>query len=665
MERLQTIIEQQSSQDEEIRRRAVISLLAYPIERIKSAIFHAMGDSSWRVRKEAVEAVSAADCSESLMEDLVVLLRDHDNAGLRNSAVEALRRIGKRAVPVLSRHLKDTDHDVRKFIVDILGDITAADSLPLLFEALDDPDQNVCASAIENIGKIGDAGAVEHLLKCLSMPDMMLRFTALQALVRIGKPVPLAELLPFVQDSFLKRAVFDCFALGVDAEAVPYLLNGLSENKAIRESAACALAGMRARLSAVDAHALIDRPLAELKGSPAVAGLIASLGSAESQVKDSLVTILAAIGDGTAAPALLNQCRDGRSSRQLISAFASMGDTGASYLIGAFADSGCTERRFIAYACGELRFRNCADLFRQGLKDSDPELRAICATAAGQTGQTVILDDLADLVDDEEPYVREAAVTALSLLAESARDTVLKLAQTFAASSHPEKRRNAAMLFAVLHDTEKLSLLLKDEAVTVRKAAVLSLSDVGKSGLNQLVMALVDEDAEVRIAAAQSLGERGENDALEPLVLALKDADPWVITEVLKSLGRLGDERALPAVEELIGAADAPVVIAALESFTAINPGGAAGRLTGALDHADEEVVKRAMELLSGLDDGWVDDFADKLLNHPHWDVRRTFARIISILWGKRALPILQAALDTETDMLVKRQLAELVERMQ
>ena len=72
---------------------------------------------------------------------------------LRNSAVEALERLGRLAVPVLSLHMDDDDHDVRKFVVDILGNVGDAAAVPLLIKALDDPDPNVSAAAAENLGQ--------------------------------------------------------------------------------------------------------------------------------------------------------------------------------------------------------------------------------------------------------------------------------------------------------------------------------------------------------------------------------------------------------------------------------------------------------------------------------------------------------------------------------
>ncbi len=565
VEPIKTLTDQLSSPDDEIRRSAVISLAAFPMDQVKGFLLQALGDVSWRVRKEAIEAVLAAVGSDEEIDDLVTLLRAHDNAGMRNSAVEALCRIGERALPVLSRYLHDADHDVRKFIIDIVGDIGATESLPLLIDALEDQDQNVCAAAIENIGKLRVAAAHAHLVKCLAKPDMMLRFAALEALARLGKPVPLPELLPLVRENFLKKGVFDCLG-----------------------------------------------------------------------------------------------------SKPCLAAFASMGIAGASFLLDAFPAANEAERRFIAYACGELSIPDCADLLWQGMRDGDADLRAVSAVSVGKTAQGGLVDQVVALLDDPVPDVRAAAIMALSSLAECTGDTLLKLAEMFFASNWPEKRCNSVTLFSVLGDVERLSILVKDEDVAVRKAAVHALARTGsRAGLNHLVLALVDEDHDVRSAAAQALGQVGGPDVLDLLMLVLKDDDPWVRIDAIRSLGMLGDDKACEAISRIAISDEPPVVIAALEVLTSLRGNGAIDLLVKSLDHPDEEVVKAALELLSKLDDSWIDASKDRLLRHPHWDVRRAFIRTLAMLRGEKALPEFKAAQAMESDELVRRLLSDLVERLQ
>lgn len=665
VETMHTLTDQLSSPDEEIRRTSVISLAGLSGARVKDLLLQALGDASWRVRKEAIEAVLAAAVSDREIEELVALLRAHDNAGMRNSAVEVLCRIGERALPVLSRYLNDADHDVRKFVVDIIGDIGAADSLPLLLQALDDADQNVCAAAIENIGKLRVAAAHEHLVRCLARPDMMLRFAALEALARLGKPVPLDRLLPLARESFLKKGVFDCLGSETDGDAVPLLVEGLQENRSVREAAAAALVRIRNATPAL--QRLVDENLAVLKHTAAVEGLVTSLAMAtERQNKEALATVLGVIGDERAASSLLQTVAAGCSSRLCLTAFASMGQAGASFLHDAFPAANEAQRRFIAYACGELAVPDRAELLWQGMRDADHELRAVSAISVGRMAHAGLVDQIVALLDDPMPEVRAAAITALTSLAPCTGDTLLKLAEMFFASKWPEKRCHAVTLFTVLGDLDKLSILVKDEDVDVRKSAVHALAKAGsRAGLNHLVLALVDEDPEVRSAAAQALGEVGGPEVLDLLMLVLRDDDPWVRIEAVRSLGVLGDKNATEALSAIAVADEPPVVIAALESLVALCGAQAADLLVRSLDHDDEEVVKAALELLGKFDDGWLEGCKERLLQHPHWDVRRAFVRTLAMLQGEKALPDFRAALKRESDELVRRLLTDLVERLQ
>ena len=83
------------------------------------------------------------------------------------------------------------------------------------------------------------------------------------------------------------------------------------------------------------------------------------------------------------------------------------------------------------------------------------------------------------------------------------------------------------------------------------------------------------------------------------------------------------------------------------------------------LENADEEVIKAAIEILSRNGDDWVNEYGDKLLYHPHWDVRRTFIKAMVTLRGEKALPQLRSVLETESDTLVKETITEIMDRFQ
>lgn len=668
MEKLRTLTEQLGSPDEEKRRVAVVALGGYPLDQIEEGLFLALGDVSWRVRKEAVDILvaSATGTAAAILEEkLIDMLRSQENAGLRNSAVESLERLGRQAAQTLCRHVKDDDHDVRKFVIDIMGNICDPSFVPHLITALDDPDANVRAAAAENLGKMRDGQAIPALLQALWKNDVWMRFTILEAIGKIGKPVPIAAIVPLAKENLLKKAIYDCLGAVGDAEAVPLLIEGMKDKlKNAREAAVMGLVSLRDRLPTEIAERAVDERLWAFRGTPFVDGLLASFETSDSALREALVKILGIIGDDRASSHLLRGCRDDMLRRHCLQAFKSMGEEGAASLVEAYPAADDDERCFIVYICGELRYKGCVSLLSEGMLDANPRLRKASVQAAGKTGLVVFINEIARLLEDGEPDVRDGAIEALYRLAEVDRASVAAIAGKLAASDACEKRRNAAILCTALSDTDRLSLLIKDEDASVRKAAVASLAKLKSAAcVGHLVMALVDEDPDVRIAAAGALGDIGGDEVLDPLLLALKDDDTWVKCAALKSLGNLRNDAALPAIFELFESAEGLVLISVLDTVARFGGDKGTALVEKALENPDEEVVKAAINILSLDGDGWIHAYRDKLLSHPHWDVRGSFIKAMVARMGETALPYLRTALETEPDESVRGQIVELMDR--
>ncbi len=185
-------------------------------------IFTAMGDESWQVRKEAVEIYVQSAPDLDSVELLLDLIRNEDNAGLRNSAAEAAIRLGSFSAPLLVKMMDDSDAALRKFIIDIMGGIGDPVFVPSLIRALNDPEANVASAAAERLGALGDADAAEHLMKALFLrDDLFFRFAVLGALRLLAKPMPIpSELVQLADNEILRKAVFDCVAAIKDANFI-------------------------------------------------------------------------------------------------------------------------------------------------------------------------------------------------------------------------------------------------------------------------------------------------------------------------------------------------------------------------------------------------------------------------------------------------------------
>jgi len=83
------------------------------------------------------------------------LLRSAD-AGLRSGAVEALKRLGVDAVPVLDILLDDSDSDVRLLAIEVTRAWPSALAMPRLLRIIEqDPHVNVCGAAVDVATEVG------------------------------------------------------------------------------------------------------------------------------------------------------------------------------------------------------------------------------------------------------------------------------------------------------------------------------------------------------------------------------------------------------------------------------------------------------------------------------------------------------------------------------
>ncbi|MBI5875719.1 MAG: HEAT repeat domain-containing protein, partial [Deltaproteobacteria bacterium] len=220
---------------------------------------------------------------------------------------------------------------------------------------------------------------------------------------------------------------------------------------------------------------------------------------------------------------------------------------------------------------------------------------------------------------------------------------------------------------------EKIRLAIKDDSPIVRKAAVLAIEERikaargrdSRSFVQDITLALADEDKEVRLAAAMALGKIRSMEAIEPLLFALQDEDIWVKAAALESLGRIGGGSAVKTIKGFVDDDNGMVVCAALEAMARIaaeehqtveeiKPWAAK-----CLSHNDTEVVKAAVQVIARIDkQGGVSEILP-LLEHADWDVR---AQVVDILSGRKDDFIkncLETHLKVETDDLVKQKIAE------
>jgi HEAT repeat protein len=664
---MQDILSALKSPDEELRRGVIESLRGKDLSETCEYLFIAMGDDSWRVRKEAVQVFVAAYPSGDLIDALLDQLRNEHNAGLRNSAAEAVIILGSRAVQHLIRLAGDSDSGVRKFVIDVMGGIGSSEFVPVLLKSLYDSDVNVSAAAAEHLGTIGNASVVPELIRTIvANEEIIFRFSALAALGRLGTPGPVPEEIKnLVGQEILNKVIFDCLGSIGDHSAAPLLQTGfLSSQKSARCAAVKSFSRILQR-SDQTARQELEASLRRLSGGGVVPAFIEIFDVLDPDVAltEALTLLLGIIGDVRAAAPLLAAYVTERLSNPALMALKNLGTSGMDALIGIYPNADDDIRRGICDLVAELSYHAGDELIRLALRDPSPSVRSAAVNAAGKSGLSDCLPEIIRLLDEADDELRSTIISCLQSLAQTDRAPVLAVARQLADSDQSQQRRDSVLLFATLGDGKFLLRLVKDEDPAVRQASV---SAIGKlnipSSQKILRIALVDETPEVRMASAEALGSAGDAAAIAPLTLTLGDDDDRVRCTALKSITRLAPENALEAIRAVLPTAKGLLLITCLELLDSLGSSGALTLVEEALYNDDEELVNLAIEIISRHARERIERHTERLLRHPEASVRLKLATALAELPSEQARKHLALALEKERNNLVRDRIRCLLE---
>ena len=659
---IEQIQDRLASPDEEDRIEAVRTARELDLSLPMAVLAEALGDASWRVRKEAVSCFLKGAHRRWTAADAIALLHSQDNAGLRNAAMDVLIGMGSSAVADLKAEMAHADQDVRKFILDIFGEIGDEVCIGTLVEALTDADINVRSSAVENLGKLKSQEAIPALLDAMGTPDFSWRFTILEALAQIGERIPLARLAPFRGDRLLRKPLYDCLGSIGDRDAAALLVEGLEDDmRKCREAAALALVTLADRFPEEVKQCLRLHQDDNLATS--VAGLLASR---DRSVQESAVRILGWIGNSAAAGRMLTLLGDEALGSRVFSALMEMGQEVVCDLVRQYLGEDSAMDVYLVYLAGEGQCRDLAGRLAAGLAAADAQMRLVTARTLTKIGGAEVIQHLLEALDDEVEEVRDAAAAGLAAIGRQAPRQVLEKVSPMVEAARASVRTCAVEILGQIGEPScrsYLDMAFKDESPAVRQAAVRALAGCGGEDLTAgFKLALTDEDAEVRALAAENLGHVGGDEAVESLGLALTDDDIWVRANAVRSLSRIGGERAYNLVEQLVHDPVGLVAIAALEALAEFDPRRARTALLAALDHDDEEVVKTALQGLGQLPKGgWVDEVAIKMIDHPQWDVRLALVSLLASVENDAIRPLLETRLIIEGDDLVRQAIENLL----
>jgi len=459
------------------------------------------------------------------------------------------------ARPDLLALLADPDARIRRRAALAVGRVGLPEGVGPLVTLLADPEPEVRQMAAFALGLIGDRKAVTPLVAALHDPSRLVQGSAAQALGLIGDPAAAAPIGQLVGGIVRSGALA---AVGPDAMAGD------------RHTEACVFQLGVSALARLHAYAAFAAAVLSPGGQPLVRWW-------------PVAYALQWLDDPRGEPALMTLVRaDGVWTR----AFAARG-------LGALKDRAAVEPLLdlvhaagtslppaieAVRALGEIGDPRAAPVLIPLIENlkTDPGLRLEAVNALGFIRAPGVVDALLDMVSDESPAVRGAALQAVA-------------------------RQDADDFMLVL------SGLTPDRQWTVRAALASALRELPAArAVPRLLPMLGDHDLRVVAAVLRALVALRAPGIDGMLLERLKSPDPYIRKTAAEGLGRLKPPDAAPALAAAYrqGLGDSTYVAraAALEALARYGAGAATATLKTALADKDWAVRVKAAELLHRLD---------------------------------------------------------------
>lgn len=663
----------------EVRRLATQEIPALPAPESCDLLLVALGDSDWRVRKEAATVAAHVEPRTAVVFAVSRALGDRDDIGLRNAAVEALVSIGPDAVPGAIDALGRLDADGRKLAVEMLMGAPTLSGMRALARSLEDPDPNVAVAAAEGLGRAHRAGdeardlARAALTKVLGSGEIAARLAALDSLRNLGEGVPWSALEPLFADPLLRRPAIAAAGGSTTPRAVRALAEACADpSPSVSLEAVVALG--RSIEEAWGDDDLLDIAAKTLRASPSARGLLRELakqGSGESSARGAAVLALGLVRDpddvGLIADALADDAVTDRAEAALrlfgqeaVEPLLVAGRTAAPSIRGA-AISMLPQLALSSTSPGGAATREPASLaaVREALSDASAEVVAPALKSLAIVGGAMDLEAVARHVASPDLKVAGAAHGALFAIAGR------HLAAARGAVSGIDPQGDAALTASIVvealarggasqpGDAEFLASALTHREAAVRRAAIEALAAIGgEAAAGAVTLSLADEEPVVAHAAVRALGRLGRAEQLASLAATTRD--PLRLASVLRALKDADPERAFAAARPLLRSTEAAVAAAAVEVVGAIPVEARIEALMGAADHPDNEVAKLALAQLANTGDERALASLARAVEHEAVSVRRYAAELLGYEGGTEAESMLRARLDREPSAEVR-----------
>ncbi len=614
-------------------------------------LLEALKESDFRVRKVALEGLLQNYPRDRLIRYFIEFLYIEDNAAARNTAIEALIAIGPQALRALEGAFETDNADVRKFIVDIAGQMNTALSVPLLLKAIQDQDDNVRAAAVEYIGRLKATEAVGSLIKMLHEEDLWVKYSVIETLGKIGTK----ETLPAIADALTDRALTEVALRALSnfrdprliSKIVPYLKD---KRRSVVSQALVTLSKIAD--SEEEIRVLKTELQRQMSAEDLIKRLKDALRTSDQQLKKAAVKLLGFFGRGKEVEVLLDMAMQEEMAQVVEEALKRIGKR-APHVLESYLWKGYPEKkRFVARTMASLKSPLFYGSFLKALSEVDGHVVAIAARALAEMGDRQCVERLIPLLGHPYPDVQDAVVEALVKLGQYLHTEELR---TLLHSPSETVRANAALVAGRLKKKAligDLGLLTGDPSALVRKAVGEALAEIGTDeALQFLRRCLKDEEPEVRIAALSSISGVAPKWLAEEIKPIISDPVPSVRVAAIRALARTKTRESIGLLRSLLTEEDPYIIVHAIEALQDDLSSSTTQAIKDLLKHPDREVRRTAIEALALRAE---EQTVMPYLLSDDWAIRLAAVKALSRYPSKSSKKALRELYQVEQDPLIR-----------
>ena len=672
-----SILEQARSSDPDARQRAA-QTVSQSADRDLPLMFELLGDRDWRVRKTVVDGL-LREPSAAIVDGLMNALADSENAGKRNSATEALMRIGPGTTrPIVDRLRRETDSDVRLSLVNLLGDLRSREAFDLLIELLEkEQDVNLASSLVSSLGKYRDAAALPHLVRVLrTRDDLWLKFHVIEALGEVGDRAALPTILPLYAEKSLRKPVLEAVGKIADVGTVGFLLRIIAEEEKLNLTALRSLVQVaesaKPRVVAAMERDLIQRKFREQFPHDKIEALIEHLhATPKREVKAFILKFLGWSGDQRALPVLLAFIEEPDTSEVAAQALIDFGDEAMTAILARLQS--VEEDEVVALllrVINGLGGHESIGTILPFLDHDNAMIRRLAIETLGDLPEPASIDYLLAKLDDPDVASQQAAMNAIAAVVKAApdieSDVLTKIRRLLQSSSVPVKLNSLSVYVNIrgegYHD--ELLLASKDSDAVIRQKAVSLMGRFGEEQFaHHIVLSLADESTAVRLAAINAIVKLRPSSGIEPLISSLEDTDIWIRTAAAQALGEYRSAGAIEPLMKHLQSDQAPVRIAVIEALGKSEDPAVKNVLFDCLGEHDLEIRRAAILALAKIPGSDVMQALLMAMNDEDWRIRAAAVTALGMRGDALVLPALHRAVE-DPDTYVQQSAVHSLDRL-